>query len=599
MTTATIAKGIKLDRVKIENFGCFEHLDFSFDNPTGFFLISGDNGTGKSTLMNAIMWCLYGRTARGAKAGKLLNRNQGKGYSVILYFDSFTISRSWNPNSLKLSSQGNNFNEIEQVALDEFLSLTVEQFQNTIYCGQAAPGFVDLSAAEKLNFLSEVFNLDRWTRCSDKCKEYINEFSSSLAKFSGRKDQIDKECDSIKIQIESLKGESNEWKTKQSLERAERQREIELVKEDLSEETPINEIETVCQEFALQINNLEAQLKEAQFAKQTTQKAIAANKREIEVHTKRIVDLKNIIGSVCPTCEQEWDAYKQSKVVDSIYEELIQPLEQKVVLQEEKDAQSDTQITYISTQIAAVKENNQEAQALWSQIKIDNETRKARLKYIGELEATLLRLSNEKNPYDKQLEIITNRFYSLVKEYKEVNENIKKTDNNIATYTYWSKKFPEVRLSILDEVITELEIHMNAAFMSLGLHDWSLSVATERELKNESVKRELTLRIKQGSKEIELDSLSGGEHQKVKIACFLGISDLIKSRTGIHWNLLLLDEPCQALFESGIEKLLDMLSQISDSSLIFLAEHRILSLGRFDRVYTTIKDTNGNSTIEV
>ena len=239
-----------------------------------------------------------------------------------------------------------------------------------------------------------------------------------------------------------------------------------------------------------------------------------------------------------------------------------------------------------------------EANNLVTEAKLKNQERLGLERQLATLIEQKTLHDKTTNPYTAQMAQIKVQLEDLTILDSKLTEEIAVHDQDNANYEFWAKKFPLIRLSILDEVINELEIHFNAAFSNLGLGNWTISVSTERELKNESTKKELTLQITDGEQELDLETLSGGERQRVKLALSIGISNLIKNRAGIDWNLLMFDEPCTHLSQEGIENLLTMFKQLSADNVILLAEHRILGIEHFDKTYTIVKDSKGNSSIE-
>ena len=102
-------------QVELENFRSYRGLHkFAVPVDPGLYLITGKNeveprlgtnGVGKSTLLDAVFWCLYGRTTRGLKAGDVIAWGQTQ-CSVTVYLTvgdkAIKITRTQSPNSLTL-----------------------------------------------------------------------------------------------------------------------------------------------------------------------------------------------------------------------------------------------------------------------------------------------------------------------------------------------------------------------------------------------------------------------------------------------------------------------------------------------------------------
>ena len=143
-----------IESVELENFRSF-HGKHTFTLPTdpGLYLITGKNeieprlganGIGKSTLLDAIYWCLYGRTTRGLKAGDVVSWDE-KSCRVSVLLGTTLITRTQNPNSLIVKGI-----PISQEALQALLRLGPEAFTYAIMLPQFGDSFFDLPPAAKL-----------------------------------------------------------------------------------------------------------------------------------------------------------------------------------------------------------------------------------------------------------------------------------------------------------------------------------------------------------------------------------------------------------------------------------------------------------------
>jgi DNA repair exonuclease SbcCD ATPase subunit len=153
-------------KLTLKNFRCYTDRVFEFDE--GLFLIEGRSGVGKSTILNAILFVLYGK-------GKKLQTHGKTSCSVQMEFEGLTIYRSKSPNRLVLTDENNK--EIEDDAAqyiidDKFGSC----FDVTSYISQTAlNSFILMSPTDKLEFLEKLTFKDiNLKSIKDKNKVEIN-----------------------------------------------------------------------------------------------------------------------------------------------------------------------------------------------------------------------------------------------------------------------------------------------------------------------------------------------------------------------------------------------------------------------------------------
>ncbi len=153
-------------------------------NLTGRNLVNpalGANASGKSTLLDAIYWCVYGRTTRGLKAGDVVAWGE-RSCSVEVTLNvgglQWVICRSQNPNMLTWAEGGLAHNT-DQATIERYLRLGPEAFLYSVILPQFGASFFDLTPAAKLTLFSDIMGLDYWLERSqaaaDKTKELDNE----------------------------------------------------------------------------------------------------------------------------------------------------------------------------------------------------------------------------------------------------------------------------------------------------------------------------------------------------------------------------------------------------------------------------------------
>jgi DNA repair exonuclease SbcCD ATPase subunit len=168
---------------------------------------------------------------------------------------------------------------------------------------------------------------------------------------------------------------------------------------------------------------------------------------------------------------------------------------------------------------------------------------------------------------------------------------------DIEILKFWQKGYRDIRLEQIDSTLLELELATNRNATALGLQDWEIQFATERETKSGSVSHAFSIFLfpPGQSKPVTWDSYSGGEAQRWQLAVTFGLSEVLLSRAGIEPDIEIYDEPTGFLSQEGIDDLLECLHTRAHElqRRIYLIDHRSLERGSFDGIVTVVKTDAG------
>jgi DNA repair exonuclease SbcCD ATPase subunit len=588
---------LAVGELKATNFGPFKDLKFQFERENGLYFITGQNlkqpgctsnAIGKSSLFSALYWCLYGKSVKGRKAKKLLNKYSGTGYSVSFNFNGHVISRSWNPNSLTIDDK-----EATQEQVNTLVRLTDDQFLNVCCFRQLDPGFISLTANEKLLFLSQIFDLERWIRYSDYCKEKAKELKSLAIRLVHDQEQFALSLGVLNEKLNELIQKSEAWEIehKAELDRLnDRMYETEL---EIQSPKDIEAIDHTLATKQTALESLRTAIKDLEHQHSIVLSEQAVTKSKSSQLERQIKALCGLSGKTCPSCSQQVPTEHIDSIAQDLNTQLTTLIEQaerdNLAVAESKKTLGEAVIkkTDLANKIDAIK-----------QLKHDTElANKAAQTKLDMLRKELTKTEVQTNLYTAMVSKDIQTIEYLQSSLDELKTEIAKTDSDLSMYSAWAGLFVEYRLAVLNEIVTELELHFQSAFTALSLTGWTIQVSTTRELADESVKPELVIKILDGDKEWEFDDLSGGEAQRVKIAVSLGISELIKSRTGARWKFLLIDEPTVSTNMEGVDQLVDLLANLATDRTIWLADHHAIVSGRFKEIVKIVKGVDGISYI--
>lgn len=571
-----------LKSVEIFNFRSFagKHK-FAIPDRPGVYLCTGQNldlpelegnGVGKSTLWDAIFWCLYGSTPRGVRAGAVVSwGDKAKTTSVRVEIDGRIVQRSQGPNSLTIDGV-----VVLQNAVDQLVGLSADEFSCSVLFGQFAPFFFDLSATEKLASLTSLLRLDVWKLASDKARELTNKMTGELTNLQIQQGAHEAKLNVYKQNIESYRSSSDSFETARQ-ERIERQlnilRGLKQEMLDLDDEIAKRPAAPVAIDFTAERDSLSRRALEV--AQQRG--VLSSEKSALESKLDRL----KRVGAVCQTCFQQVDG-KHVAEHQLTFATQLEDVVQKITRIKEEAAAVEASGLRINKQVAEQKfvvDQYRDTTVAYNRemSRIESEAQAAN--------RTIELIRGETNQFQTQIKETTDRHFRETKELMQCLDSIRDKQCVLEDTTFWIKGFRDVRLWVIDQCLAELEIAVNSSLLQLGMRGWKIEFSVERETQTGSVSRGFNVLVsnEMSGESAPWNSWSGGELQRLRIAGAIGFANLVLSRGCGGANFEVWDEPTAHLSERGIEDLLELLGNRAEveKKVIWIVDHHSLDYAGF------------------
>ena len=578
---------MKLLAVEIQGFRSFaapQRLDFGA-MPAGLYHVTGKNeaepelganGVGKSSLFDAIYWCVSGKTSRGLRAGTVKNWQKKERTGVITDWitgaGTVSVMRMWQPNALEVVTGNNPPRPVDQQELERLLGVSSpDVFLFCMYFAQFTPKFADLSAAEQSAVFSSVLGLGVWERAAESASEESRLLLSQL--------------EDRKVEEARLAGQAQELLDSgvEEMERGWQKQQRGRI--EVAEQC---QTETAEQVKRLIAGSAKAKLSAVKFkslrereqglARLVDQFSITRRKLNGEVEKLQGKNYKT-----CPTCGAPVsNAHIKKELVQKERE-----LKELVLVWEDALAKHHTAAQEM------VKHRDSEIEYL--RLERELSARKA------DLESAKRQLAERKadlNPYTEQREQEERRGVQLSAQIDAVQESVVKLTARIGANQYWVKGFKEIRLMLIQESLAQLTLECNEVLFQMGLQDWSVSFDVERENKSGTINKNFTVMVQAPTMKdpVPWEVWSGGESQRLRLAVSMGFANLVNNRLGVQPNVEMWDEPSTWMTEAGIQDLLVVLADRAQrfQRVILLADHRVLDFGGFAGVINIVKSRDGS-----
>lgn len=570
----------------------------------------GSNGSGKSSIIDALLWCLYGKTVQGLKNPDIIPWS-GKGTTevkVTITIDKkqHVICRTANPNLLTIDEE-----EVGQEYVSKLIAIPYEIIPFTIILGQKQPLFFDLLKSEKLKLFSEVLNLDRWEQRSAHASDLALSLDREITSKQSELDSCLNAQTQTLADFNSLKQQSSSWEAERAERLSNAESEIKTLRKQIAavmneRDTADLQLERAETELKALIKSINVRYSELRSANNNINYCETNLKHERKEKQKVEDQIKALSNDNCPTCKQPFKSENLRKQIETTLKNALKSFINGIEVNQDSFDRNVVAANHIQLVIERLEKSKQkfesdanEARNILDRLQPKIANWQAEIKAI---EKQLQLDEANDNPYTEQLQTLRRRRDQYKATIEQTNKAIKEKTEQQERTKFWVKGFKDIKLLTVEEILQELELTTNAMIEESGLVGWQVKYGIERETKQGTIARGLNIVIlSPGNKNaVKWEVWSGGEAQRLRLIGTAALSSVLLNHVGVTTNCEIFDEPTVGLSKEGISDLVELLAQRAKDTKksILLVDHHVISSSKFVSEITVVKDKTG-SFIEV
>lgn len=543
-------------------------IDFTKNKLT---LIVGKNGAGKSTMLDALTFSLYGKTFRSINKPLLVNSINKKDMLVEIEFitggSSYLVRRGMKPNVFDIFKDGSIINadaasrDYQDYLEKHILKMNYKTFCQVVILGSSSfVPFMQLPAGARREVIEDLLDLEVFTIMNTLLKTQISETEQSIKQLSN-----DYELLSKKLELHQKM--YDEMSTDNSVLLEEVSKKIDdLETKKTSEQTIISELleqKQVLVEKIKNIDEVKTKLDKFKDSKYSLDSKLESLKKEVSFFTKH---------DNCPTCKQTIDVDFREKTLT----------EKSGLLTECETKMSDVLEKLQKTQLYLTKFS-----AIQDKIGQTTVQIAARMSTISNIEKNILDFEKQKTRLDgKKKEMMDNNDIKTLETEKE----LLLYEKNKLLHT---KQLQQVTANMLkDSGIKSLIIKQYVPVINKLINKYLTTMEffcnfTLDETFNETIKSRYR-------DDFSYFSFSEGEKRRIDLAILFAWRALAKLRNSASVNLLIFDEVLDSSTDQqGIETFFTLIKEEVEDTNVFVISHvQGAHESKFDRVLNFKKDKN-------
>ena len=568
---------IVFEKVRWKNFlstgNVFSEIDLQRSRTN---LIVGHNGSGKSTILDALTFSLFGKPFRKISKSMLVNSVNEKDTMVEIEFsigkNSYQVIRGIKPNRFMVYCNGQPWDE-DAKAVDQqknleqnVLKMNFKSFTQIVVLGSSTfVPFMRLPGQQRREIIEDILDIQVFSVMNSRLKDKIRENNEEIK-------DLDYQLHLLEEKIELQKQYMLELKKKTDAEIDKKKEKIKEYQQE--EESSLGNIRDLTDQVTNLSTEMEDYSKSSSKLKKLNTFLIKLNQK-LQTCKKEHEFFED--NHVCPTCTQDLsDEFRADKIeegktkLDEMnvgYEELQTAIkdeeernEKFLELTQEVNTKNTT-ITNINYQLMSIRNNIDEIS-----------------KEIKELEGS--------TP-DKKAEFV--KLEGLIEDKKATKKNcvVSKKDRDVLQVATTLLKDSGIKTRIIKTYLPTMNKLINQFLQSMDFYvNFTLNENFEETIKSRY--RDV----------FSYESFSEGEKARIDISLLLTWRSIAKLKNSVDTNLLILDEIFDgSLDQSGTSDLGWILRNFDDNTNVFVISHKTILDDKFDRTITVNKDKN-YSTLE-
>lgn len=637
-------KNLKFKYLMAKNFLCFgpKGIELYFKNCGDIVLISGENldvvsedgsvasnGTGKSSIPEAIIYGLYGKTIKNLRHEKIINNQIGKKLYIEIIWDDYRIVRTREPNSLKLwqSKDGiwDDDTEISkgkgipstQKEIESIIGLNYDTFVNVVvFSDDNRLCFLELDTPTKRKLIENLLSLEKYCVYTDNAKKLLKDNKDKI-KFTIKEcENYNNDLDNYKLRIIKIKKEENDWKNTQIIELKKLTQQIKDKKQQLSQsdigdklvkfkeaknkidelnqllpnmEEKEKEIDDTVQKCRTKLNLIKENRHKISLDVHTNENNIKTIKSEIKKQETTIDNLKIKKDTAnCPWCYGKVDEINFQHVIThskneiDILENKLKDENSQKKLQDDKLKKYDETINTIENLLNDANSKKQYQVQQVSLVRKElNDLSKIKepkagsdeliiQQQIEDLTKLALKKKDEvdgQSPFGQIILQSEDDVKTKEKQLEDKKKEVRSLEENNPYLEFWTTAFGDngIRKFIIDGIIPALNSRIS--YWLQYLIDNKIKLEFDNTLQ-ETIERNPSI-----GDPFVYDGMSGGEKRRLNLAVSQAFAHIRILNSGTQPSLVFLDEVSSNIDSIGIQGVYKMICQLSKDKQVFVTTH--------------------------
>ena len=528
-------------------------------------LIVGTNGSGKSTMLDALTFVLFNKPFRKINKPQLINATNEKDCVVEIEFNvngkEYFIRRGIKPNIFDIEVNGNPLHKQaddrnnQKILEESILKVNYKSFTQIVILGSSSfVPFMQLSGANRREVIEDLLDIRIFSAMNNILREKMRSQREQVKSLDLKKDNLKDKMSMQKNFIKELEEqgknniENNKKKIKNlSLENDTHIEHNELKEADISDLIKEQEDVDGADEKLVKLNNLKGKI---------TQKVATITKEH-----KFFTD-----NTVCPTCtqdiEEEFRVNRIADVQDKAKELQTGYKELEEAIQKEKDRER--HFTQLSKEISKLNHG----------ISQNNTRISLTQRQIRDLEEEVQRITKQfknRNTENEKLDEFKVNLEKTIEELSEKKEDIKHHD-----FAYSLLRDDGVKTKIIKKYLPFINQQVNRY---LQLMDFYINFTLDEEF-NETVKSPI-------HEDFSYSSFSEGEKMRIDLALLFTWREVARVKNSVNTNLLIMDEVFDSSLDGfGMDEFMKIIRYIIKGANIFIISHKAELTDKFETVIT-------------